>query len=119
MLRLHERLLVDVLDGFGGIDARAVLELDDLGDQLPFAVRDTGLEILLVRSGPAGGRGAGHEFSWSVVAVPCLGRSAISASVVSMSEATDAAFCSATRTTFVGSMTPASTRSWYWPDAAL
>ena len=33
-----------------------------------------------------------------------------SASVVSMSEAIDAAFCSAVRTTFVGSITPAFTR---------
>ena len=40
-----------------------------------------------------------------------FGRSAISASVVSMSEATDAACCSATRTTLVGSMTPAWTKS--------
>src|SRR5262249_14514643 len=52
---------------FGGIDARALLELDDLGDQLPLAVRDTGLEILFVRSGAADGLGAGHEFSWSLV----------------------------------------------------
>src|SRR5262249_7257385 len=52
----------------------------------------------------------GH--SW----LPCFGRFAISASVVSMSGATDAAFCSATRTTFVGSTIPASTRSRYRPD---
>jgi len=35
------------------------------------------------------------------------GRSVISASVVSSSDATDAAFCSATRSTLVGSMMPA------------
>ena len=35
----------------------------------------------------------------------------IAASEVSSMDATDAAFCSATRTTLVGSMTPASTRS--------
>ena len=40
-----------------------------------------------------------------------FGFSAIIAIVVSMSEATDAAFCSAVRETFVGSMTPAFTRS--------
>ena len=47
---------------------------------------------------------------------PGLGESFLSsgisetiASVVSMSDATDAAFCSATRTTLVGSMTPAAT----------
>src|SRR5207244_9440895 len=47
------------------------------------------------------------------------GRSAIIASVVSMSPATLAAFCSACRLTLVGSMTPASSRSSYWPVAAL
>jgi hypothetical protein len=36
---------------------------------------------------------------------------AISASVVSIIDATEAAFCSATRTTLVGSMTPATIRS--------
>ena len=39
------------------------------------------------------------------------GISATSASVVSSSDAIDAAFCRAERTTLVGSMTPASTRS--------
>ncbi len=39
------------------------------------------------------------------------GRSAMSTSVVSMREATDAAFCNAIRTTLVGSITPATTRS--------
>ena len=48
-----------------------------------------------------------------------FGRSAISASVVSISAATDAAFCSAVRTTLVGSMTPALTRSSYSSVAAL
>ena len=48
-----------------------------------------------------------------------LGRSTISASVVTSSAATDAAFCSAERTTFVGSMTPASTRSSNSSVAAL
>jgi len=48
-----------------------------------------------------------------------LGRSAMSASVVSISEATEAAFCNATRTTLVGSMTPAFTRSSYSSVAAL
>jgi hypothetical protein len=71
---------------FGGVDARALLELDDLGDQLPLAVRDTCLEILFVRSGGADGLGAGHEFSWSLAVVPCFGRSAISASVASMTD---------------------------------
>ena len=41
------------------------------------------------------------------------------ASVVNISEATDAAFCKATRTTLVGSMTPAFTRSSYSSVAAL
>ena len=56
--------------------------------------------------------------SWLLVHVPVRhrrapppasppGRSVISASVVSSSEATDAAFCSATRSTLVGSMMPA------------
>ena len=40
-----------------------------------------------------------------------LGFSATSASVVSIRLATEAAFCSAVRTTLVGSMTPALTRS--------
>src|SRR5438105_3713752 len=47
----------------------------------------------------------------------CL--SAIIASVVSISDATDAAFCSACRLTLVGSITPASSRSSYLPFAAL
>src|SRR5450432_193584 len=46
-------------------------------------------------------------------------RATIRASVVSMSDATDAAFWSATRTTLVGSMTPAFTRSSYSSVAAL
>ena len=41
------------------------------------------------------------------------GISETSASVVSRSDAIDAAFCSAERTTLVGSMTPASTRFSY------
>ena len=40
-----------------------------------------------------------------------FGRSATIASVVSISEATDAAFCSAVRDTLVGSITPAASRS--------
>ena len=48
-----------------------------------------------------------------------FGFSATIASVVSMSEATDAAFCSAQRLTFAGSMTPALIRSSYSPVAAL
>ena len=40
-----------------------------------------------------------------------LGFSAMQASVVIINEATEAAFCSAVRTTFVGSITPALTRS--------
>src|SRR6266849_1308332 len=48
-----------------------------------------------------------------------FGRSAIIASVVSISAATEAALTSAVRTTFVGSMTPAFTRSSYAPVAAL
>jgi hypothetical protein len=48
-----------------------------------------------------------------------LGFSAIIASVVSIMPATDAAFCSAVRTTFVGSMTPSLIRSTYWPVRAL
>src|ERR1017187_6965618 len=46
-------------------------------------------------------------------------RSAISTSVVSISAATEAAFCRATRTTLVGSMTPARTRSSYLFVATL
>ena len=42
-----------------------------------------------------------------------FGRSAIIASVVRRSDATEAAFCSAVRTTLVGSITPALTRSPY------
>src|SRR3954462_1393097 len=48
-----------------------------------------------------------------------LGFSATIASVVSIREATDDAFCSAVRDTFVGSITPAARRSSYWPVAAL
>jgi hypothetical protein len=48
-----------------------------------------------------------------------LGLSATSASVVINSEATEAASCNAVRTTFAGSITPAFTRSWYSPVAAL
>ena len=47
------------------------------------------------------------------------GFSAIMASVVSSSDATLAAFCSAVRTTLVGSMTPALIRSSYSSVAAL
>ena len=49
-----------------------------------------------------------HADAWPALTVECA---AITASVVSMSEATDAAFWSATRTTLVGSMTPARIRS--------
>jgi hypothetical protein len=48
-----------------------------------------------------------------------FGFSAISASVVSMRLATDAAFCRAERTTLTGSMTPSATRSPYLEVAAL
>ena len=41
------------------------------------------------------------------------------ASVVSSSAATDAAFCRAERTTFVGSITPAATKSSYRSVSAL
>lgn len=51
--------------------------------------------------------------------VSSFARVAISASVVSINDATEAAFCSATRTTLVGSMTPATTRSSYTPVATL
>ncbi len=47
------------------------------------------------------------------------GASVTAASVVSRSPAIDAAFCSAVRTTFVGSMIPAATRSSNSPVAAL
>ena len=47
------------------------------------------------------------------------GISEMSASVVSMSEAMDAAFCKAVRVTLVGSMTPAFTRSSYCSVVAL
>lgn len=49
-----------------------------------------------------------HAWARSALTVECA---AITASVVNMSEATDAAFWSATRTTLVGSMTPAAIRS--------
>src|SRR5207253_2318282 len=45
--------------------------------------------------------------------------SATIASVLSISDATEVAFCSANRATLVGSMIPASNRSSYWPVAAL
>src|SRR6266849_2200164 len=48
-----------------------------------------------------------------------FGCAAIMASVVSISAATEAALTSAVRTTFVGSMMPALTRSSYAPGAAL
>ncbi|MNT74443.1 hypothetical protein D3C72_2132650 [compost metagenome] len=48
-----------------------------------------------------------------------FGDSATAQSVVSISEATEAAFCSAVRVTLVGSSTPISTRSPYSPEAAL
>jgi len=41
------------------------------------------------------------------------------ASVVSISEAIEPAFCNAVRVTLVGSMTPALTRSSNWPVWAL
>ncbi len=47
------------------------------------------------------------------------GSSATSASVVSRSEAIDAAFCSAERVTLVGSMTPAAMRSSHFSSCAL
>ena len=47
------------------------------------------------------------------------GGSAAMQSVVRINPATEAAFCSAWRVTFVGSMTPVSTRSPYCPVAAL
>ena len=47
------------------------------------------------------------------------GISLTSASVVSISPAIDAAFCRAERTTLVGSMMPALTRSWYFSFWAL
>ena len=47
----------------------------------------------------------------SAVVVVCFGRSAMIASVVSIIAETEAAFCNATRTTLVGSMTPALMRS--------
>src|SRR5690349_14480238 len=58
------------------------------------------------------GPGAADSFS-------SFGRSATIASVVSMSEATLEAFCRAKRDTLVGSITPACSRSSYWPVAAL
>ena len=48
-----------------------------------------------------------------------VGDSAPMASVVSISEATEAAFCSAVRVTLVGSRMPISIMSPYWPFAAL
>ena len=47
------------------------------------------------------------------------GSSLTAASVVISRPATEAASCSAVRTTLVGSMTPALTRSSYWSVAAL
>src|SRR5207244_10553552 len=48
-----------------------------------------------------------------------FGDSALIASVVSIKLATDDAFCNAKRATLVGSTTPISTRSPYWPVWAL
>jgi|GEM_PF-6726074 len=66
---------------------------------------------------------AGQYMSWLP---PCpagvfssLGFSATKASLVSRRVATLAAFCNAVRVTFVGSITPALTRSSNWPVAAL
>ena len=59
---------------------------------------------------PPGGIGASFFSS---------GMSQTSASVVSSSEAIDAAFCSAERTTLVGSMTPAAIRSSNLSSCAL
>ena len=53
-----------------------------------------------------------HMLALQAAVSPGSSRSSeTTASVVSSSEAIDAAFCSAERTTFVGSMTPAATRS--------
>src|SRR5246127_1142225 len=59
---------------------------------------------------PPGPPGAGFSFS---------GNSVTNASVVSKRAAIEAAFCSAVRTTLVGSTTPAFTRSSYLPVATL
>ncbi len=48
-----------------------------------------------------------------------FGFSATIASVVSISDATLLAFCSAKRDTLVGSITPAASRSSYWPVAEV
>src|SRR6267378_2139521 len=62
------------------------------------------------------------------ISIPCapappsslsLGFSATIASVVSIKDATLDAFCSAKRVTLVGSITPALSRSSYWPLSAL
>lgn len=84
------------------------------------------------RSGTAGGQ---REEAWRLLPAPRrqkpapaappgvagagFGASATRASVVMRREATDAASCSAVRTTLAGSITPAWTRSWYSPVAAL
>src|SRR3989442_8765739 len=78
---------------------------------------------------------AGDTMKWcphsstDYIPIPCppcaaesslsFGRSATIASVVSIKDATDDAFCRAKRDTLVGSMTPALNRSSYWPVAAL
>ena len=55
----------------------------------------------------------------AAAAFSSFGRSATRHSVVSIRPATLAAFCSAVRTTFTGSMTPCARRLPYWSVAAL
>ncbi len=65
--------------------------------------------------GEGGGRPPPSDHQKSIAGIAAafssFGSSATSASVVIRSEATDAASCSAVRTTFAGSITPALTRS--------
>ena len=53
------------------------------------------------------------------IGMSSLGSSAIMQSVVSISKGIDAAFCNAVRVTLVGSSTPISMRSPYWPVLTL
>src|ERR1044071_7594271 len=93
-----------------------VLILVSFGAVFPFSLgeggsgRRDGRTPLFHQKSIGGAAAAGSDF---------LGLSATSASVVISRAATEAASCSAVRTTLAGSITPAFTMSWYSPVVAL
>ena len=70
------------------------------------------------RNGPPP-EGEGPSLAENYFSSESAGFSTTDVSVVSSSDAMDAAFASAERVTLTGSMTPSANRSTYWPVAAL